>query len=156
MQTVGTWLQLVGVVITLGGLVWAWRKLSRLPSQWGAAINRWATQLRNAIPSLNAPPPSTHQVSAHLAGHGQAAASMTLKRAGTTDERITQLENDHNDVLNALAQQESALRDETKQAIADALDNFQTLSDTVRLRDIGWAVGGIAVSIAGYLFQLFG
>ena len=87
---------------------------------------------------------------------GQAAAPMTLKRAGTTDERITQLENDHNDVLNALAQQESALRDETKQAIADALDNFQTLSDTVRLRDIGWAVGGIAVSIAGYLFQLFG
>jgi hypothetical protein len=119
------------------------------------AIGTWANQLRNAIAS--APPPTTHHhVTAHLTSHGQLSAEVTLKRGGTDDERLTQLENDYNNLLNQLAHQESRLRNEINEAIADALDKFEKLSDAVRLRDIYPVLVGIAVSIAGYLCQLFG
>jgi hypothetical protein len=121
------------------------------------AVVAQLTQLGNTIASLAAPPPpTTQQVSAHLTVHGQSEADLTLKRAGTPDERITQLENDHNTVLNRLTQLESSLRTEINQAKAAVLEDFQTLSNAIRLREASLAVVGIGVSIAGYICQLIG
>jgi hypothetical protein len=88
--------------------------------------------------------------------HTQLSASATLKRSGTPDQRITQLENDYNTLLNQLAQQESGLRTEINQAKAAVLQDFQSLSDAIRLKEAYLAVLGIGVSIAGYICQLIG
>lgn len=155
MHNLGTWLQLFGNIIMLGGAFWVWHKASGRLNQWRAAIGTRLNQLRTTISDLRtAPPPPA--ISGHLTAHAQLSADVTLKRSGTDDERITQLENDHNTVLNLLAQLESRLRNEINQATADVLGEFQTLSNAVRLRDIYPVLVGITVSIAGYLCQLFG
>jgi hypothetical protein len=46
------------------------------------------------------------------------------------------------------------IRDEYEGAIADALEEFSDLTNATRLRDIYPALGGILVSIAGYVCQL--
>jgi hypothetical protein len=79
---------------------------------------------------------------------------MTLERHGETGDRLSRLENDHNTMLNLLEQQETRLRADIDQAIADALETVQADANTVRLCDIYPAVFGILVSIAGYICQL--
>jgi hypothetical protein len=155
-QTLGTALQLSGSVITLGGLLWAWHKASGRLNQWRAAIVIRLAQIRHKIQTLRPAGIPSQEAFANLTVQIQLAADATLKRGGPTDDRLTRLENDHNTVLNLLAQQESSLRVEIDQAIADALETIQTDADTVRLRDIYPAVFGILVSITGYICQLIG
>jgi hypothetical protein len=156
MQALGTWLQLIGNGITAVVLLYVIATGSMRIKTVRDAVVSQLTQLVNTITSLGATPPTTHQATGHLTMHTQLSASATLKRSGTPDQRITQLENDYNTLLNQLAQQESKLRTEINQAKAAVLQDFQSLSDAIRLKEAYLAVLGIGVSIVGYICQLIG
>lgn len=129
--------------------------MTRLVRRWGdAAIDR-ANQLRNAITKLITTPPTTHKVDVHITVTPEITASMERKRSGTDDKRITQLENDYNDLVNkTLRELDSSLRAEINEAIATELQAFKAESDKIRLLDICPALAGIVVSITGYVVQL--
>jgi cutinase-like protein len=156
MQTLGTWLQLIGNVIIFSVLLHVvWTGSRRIKTVRDAVVDQ-LTQLGNAIASLGAPPPPPPTIAGHLTSHADLSADVTLKRGGTDDERLTRLENDHNTLLNELAKQESRFRAEISEAKAAVLKDFQTLSNAIRLKEAYLAVGGILVSIAGYICQLIG
>jgi hypothetical protein len=157
MQTLGTWLQLIGNAITAVVLLYVIATGSMRIKTVRDAVVGQLTQLANAIASLGAPPAPPPTVTGHLASHVELSAKeITLKRVGTDDERLTWLENDHNTLLNQLAQQQSDLRAEIANAKVAVLQDFQSLSDAIRLREAYLAVLGIGVSIAGYICQLIG
>jgi hypothetical protein len=52
------------------------------------------------------------------------------------------------------SQQESRFRAQIDEAIAAELETFEANADAVRLRDIYPVLGGITLSIAGYICQL--
>jgi hypothetical protein len=150
MQTFGTVLQLSGSVITLGGLVYAWHVASGYLNQLREATrNRW-TQLSNSLASFGrqTPPGS---VGASLPVTATTTADMTLKRAGTVEERLERLENEPN-MSSQLARLTSTLRDEIDTAITAERDE----SNAIRLKDIYPALFGIVVSMAGLVCQLAG
>jgi hypothetical protein len=130
-----------------------WTGSRRIKTVRDAVVDQ-LTQLGNAIASLGAPPPPPPTIAGHLTSHAELSADVTLKRGGTDDERLTRLENDHNTLLNELAKQESRFRAEISEAKAAVLKDFQTLSNAIRLKEAYLAVGGILVSIAGYICQL--
>lgn len=156
MQTFGTWLQLIGTSITALVLVYVIATSSQRIIAVRQAVAGQLTQLATAIANLGATPPTTHQVTAHLAVHAELSADVTLKRFGTDDERITRLENDYNALLNQIREQASELRAEINQAKVSVLQDFQSLSDAIRVREAYVAVFGLVVSIAGYICQLIG
>jgi hypothetical protein len=156
MQTFGTWLQLIGTGITATVLVYVIATSSQRINAVRQAVVGQLTQLANAIASLGTTPPTTHQATAHLTAHAELSADVTLKRSGTGDERITRLENDYNALLNQLTERESRLRAEINQAKVSVLQEFQSLSGAIRVREAYVAVFGLIVSIAGYICQLIG
>lgn len=157
MQTFGTWLQLTGAIITLGGLVWAWRKTSGRVDQWRDAMSDWYVQMLESIATRLTPPPA--------APGGPGTLSVTLPKptmqavgsvnSGTDEQRLARLETENARRADEIREAAAALRIEIDQAVADALRTVQADANTVRLHDIYPALFGILVSIAGYVCQLW-
>ena len=145
-QTFGTVLQLIGSVITLGGLVWAWHVLTRALNQWSEAVRGQLSRLRDSLASLGRPT-STGTASA-LYGWTTTAYGVS-PTTGTPEERITQLEG-------RLVEQRVSLTKELLAAIDTAIADEREERKVVRLREIYIAAGGIAVSIVGYLCKFIG
>lgn len=158
MQTFGTWLQLSGSAITGLGLLYAWLKVSGRLRRWGVAAGSLVMQLRSAISRRAGGNTRVDPASAVVTITPSTTVEMTVTRGGTPDERLRRVENDFQELRDRLDKLPPALRDEVRDeyegAIADALEEFSDLTNATRLRDIYPALGGILVSIAGYVCQL--
>jgi len=148
-QTIGTLLQLIGAAITLGGLLWAWHVLTVALNQWREAARGRLSRLRDSLASLGKPTP-TGTGTAKGSSYGQTTTAIGVAPTiGTLEERITQLQGE-------LAQHRASVAATLRTAIDDAIAAEREESKVVRLHEIYWAAGGIAVSTAGYLCQLIG
>jgi hypothetical protein len=147
MQNLSTALQLSGSVITLCGLLWAWHKVTGFLTTLRGAIGDRVSQLRTAMRG-----PTVHTVESHLTVGVKTSAIVVM---GTPEERLAKLERQFATLDEQLQGTASTLRGEINEAIAVALQQFQMQSDSVRLRDIYPALGGLAVTITGYLVALF-
>ena len=145
-QTLGTALQLSGSVITLGGLLWAWHVLSGVLTRWRDAVRGWPTRLRDSLAKSLGRQTSTGGTAQGSYGWTARAAGVT-PTTGTPEERISQLEA-------RLVEQRVKFTETLRTAIGDAIAAELEESKALRLRDIAWAAGGIAVSIIGYACQL--
>jgi hypothetical protein len=154
MQTLGTALQLSGSVITLCGLLYAWHRVTGFLTRLRGAIGERVSQLRTAIGSVRTGGPTHHTGGASIRIEVQSTATGVVT-GRTPDQRITELERQFRTLDDRFQTTATNLRDEINNAIADALQQFQTQSNTVRLRDIYPALGGLVVSISGYLVALF-
>jgi hypothetical protein len=154
-QTLGTWLQLSGSVITLGGLLYAWHTVSTRWAGLRHAARERLTQLRNSIeswgePKTPEPPPAGGSIGAtlqpletHMEGYVD---------HGGPDERFARLETELCSMADHIRELDTTLRTEIDNAIAVEREHVRV----VQLRDISWTLGGIAVSIIGYACQLIG
>jgi len=140
-QALGTALQLSGSVVTLGGLLWAWHVLTGYLTRWTDTVRGWPNRLLDLLPSLGTPT----GIAQGAFGWTTTKASGVAPTTGTPEERITQLES-------KLASLTATLN----AAIDEAIATEREASKSLRLRDIAWAAGGIAVSIVGYICQLAG
>jgi len=153
MQNLGTALQLSGSVITFCGVLYAWRKVTGFLTGLRGVIGERVKQLGTAIANVRASGPTHHTASARLNIDVKVTATGVVLRP--PEERITELEKELRTLTEQLQTSAATLRDEMNATISAALQQFQTQSDTVRRRDIYPALGGLAVTIAGYLVALF-
>lgn len=157
-QTLGTWLQLVGSTITLCGLLWAWHKASGRLLQWWDTVRDRLTALRESVASVGtqtpnpSPPAEASGGSIHATVPKQTAHLEGYVDGGTPEERLARQETENARRADEIRVLADALRDEIDQAITAERDE----SNALRLRDIAWAAGGIGVSIIGSVCQLIG
>ncbi len=164
MQTLGTALQLLGATVTFGGLLWAWHTASGLLRKWAGALHGRFTRIADAIARLVvAPPPheivpggatiSLHGgqpiVTSELPGHGELAAM--VRALDATENRLNQLEHGHQALRDQLTQLDSNVRPEI-----DAITKELEDAKEVHLKGLYPALGGILVSIIGYVCALIG
>ncbi len=96
MQTLGTWLQLIGTATIGFGVVFAWLNVSGRLRRGRVAIGGLVVQLRSAISRRN-----LRHVDANLSGSGSVTviprvkASSEVFRTGTHDQRLRGVENDY-------------------------------------------------------------
>jgi hypothetical protein len=81
----------------------------------------------------------TQEVDAHQVTEAERSASVEVTRGGTEPERLRRVE-----------KETESLDD----AIATELGHPESLSKAVELKDIGWALAGIAVDAVGIVVQL--
>jgi signal transduction protein with GAF and PtsI domain len=149
-----TWLQLIGNIITLGGLVYAWHILTGRLSRWRDEIGERLTELRAVVASKGTG--VTQQVGATLTVEPIIEAVLELIRDGSDEERIKRVEQNYDNLANQVRELTETFRTEIDQAIAAELETFQANTNAIRLTDITYAALGILVSISGYICQLIG
>jgi hypothetical protein len=74
--------------------------------------------------------------------------------SGTEPERLRRVEKETESLDDRLRKLSSGIREEIDDAIATELGHLESLSKAVELKDIGWALAGIAVDAVGIVVQL--
>jgi hypothetical protein len=144
-QTLGAVLQLLGSIITLGGLLWAWYVASdRFRKFRGLLTEHW-TDLRKHVDRLGNRAAAVYIKNRNLVH--------TWRSMGLLGETAPSL---FEDELAALRWQLNDLRSTLCTEIETAIANEDKRSQVIQLDDLGPAILGLLVSIAGNVFQLFG
>jgi hypothetical protein len=159
MQTLGTWLQMIGTGTIGFGVVFAWLKVSGRVRRARVAAGGLVVQLRSAISRRNVP-----HVDGKLTGGSSLTVTPMTKAegvvigTGTPELRLSRVEDNFSKLKPQLDNLGPELRsewhDDIDNAIASALEEFSELSDAARWWDIMPTVFGVVISIAGYVCQL--
>jgi hypothetical protein len=96
----------------------------------------------------------TQEVDAHQVTEAERSASVEVTRGGTEPERLRRVEKETESIDGRLRKLSSGIREEIDDAIATELGHPESLSKAVELKDIGWALAGIAVDAVGIVVQL--
>jgi hypothetical protein len=152
MQTLGNWLQLLGYVITAAGLFHAWKRASSRFDEWRDTLRTRLTELRAFVASRGQG--VKREGGADLAIGFKTDAGGEVQRGGTDPERLKRVEHEVEDLQDGFKKLTSSLPAQINDAIAADLEKLESLSNAIRLKDISWAIAGIAVSAAGIIIQL--
>jgi hypothetical protein len=154
MQTIGTWLQLIGTATIGFGVVFAFLKVSGRLHRARVAVNSLVLQL---ISSLS-PGRNVKQADVAVVVPVITEASAGVKHGGSLDDRLQRVENDMDVIRTRLDRMPEALRseigDDYTDTIASALQEISELGDAARWWDILPTGIGTLVSITGYICQL--
>jgi len=151
-QTLGNWLQLLGYVITAAGLFHAWRRASSRFDEWRDTLRTRLTQLRAFVASRGRGVKREGGADSTFGWKAEAAGE--VQRAGTDPERLKRVEQEVDEPQDSFRKLTSSLPVQIDDAIATELEKLESLSNAIRLKDISWAIVGIAVSAAGIIVQL--
>ncbi|WP_157680482.1 hypothetical protein [Mycobacterium dioxanotrophicus] len=153
MQSFGIVLQLVGSLVTLGGLFYAWHKASGLLVRLReSALQLWDQFVESVVDRLTPPAPPVDPGTSAGTLPKMTSQAYGHVDGGTDGERLARLESE-----NAMRAQEiREVHAAIDKARAAALDELEASSAAVRLADIYPALIGIVISIAGMVCQLVG
>jgi hypothetical protein len=140
---VGTSLQLSGAVVAFTGFLYAWNRASHRFSSWIDSVKSTLNQLRSKITR------ATSDVSAELKIGVELSAGATVNHPGTPEERLSRIEN-------TLSELPGKLNEATENAIGDAISQFDSEQKAFAVKDLYWALGGLAIQVIGYVMSLFG
>lgn len=170
-QILGTVFILVGIVATVGGILWVLRTTAGRLTQWtGDAIDLWTQLLSTINRTPPPPPPPAGQAESDYGFHGEGQASGTAAGfpIGTTPAEIylAVQEKLTTPLLNELTAQRSELTtlrnhidkqaDDLRNEINEAISAERERGAAVRTRDFSPTLIGLAFTFVGTLCQLFG
>jgi hypothetical protein len=145
MQAVGSWLELLGAVITGAGLFHAWNRAS-------GRFTAWRNTMQLRLADLNAFLASggmTFEGAAEdLAVQVGLTAAGEVTRSGTAEERLLTVEKKVEDLEDCLTKSLSSIG-KIDNGIATELGRFESLANVIAVRDIYWALAGVAVGAVG-------
>lgn len=145
LQIAATSLQCIGVLVTAWGLLHAWNRASRRFDEWVNGLTATLKQLRSRVTYTG---DAAAEITPKARGHGgltaPAAAVDVPNRLLNIEKRLDDLP-DQIDIkiqaVEAAVDQKLAALDETGKAFA--------------VKDIYWALRGIAVQVLGYALSLY-
>jgi hypothetical protein len=150
MEIWATWVQLIGNAVTAGGLLYAWNRATKRFTRWREGLAQRIGQL-HALVAERLARDSVVGVDAVFGGEGSLTATADATGTGvlgrTVEERLANLERQHQQAL-------AALPDQIDAAIVDKLGDLDAAANTFRLRDIYWTLAGLAVGGVGQVLAL--
>lgn len=146
LQVAGNSLQLLGVVITGLGLLYAWNRASGRFDQWRQSVTSMLAELRAKLT------PRTGVIGAAVVVEPEITASATVRHPGETEERLDRIE----DNLATLPGQIKKEIKAVEAAMDEKLAEFDATGKGIAVKDIYWALGGIGIQVVGYVLSLIG
>ena len=150
--TFGSLLQLLGAIITGAGLFYAWNRTSRRFDEWRSSLQSPWEQLRAFMASRGRG--MTLEGSGELLVEVGLVGEMELTRGGTVEERLTAGREEVQDLDGRLTKSLSSIPAEIDNAVASEFGRFESLSNAIAVKDIYWALAGIAVGAVGIVVQM--
>jgi hypothetical protein len=151
-EVAGTWLQLLGVLITIGGLRYVWTRVVGLFARMRSGLAGRIAQIRSNVVR------AARDV--QLAGDGaltvevQVVAEATVTRGSTPGERLGRLERDFQEQAAHFRKALDELPEQINEAITDGLADYGAEETVLQAKDLVPTLVGLAVSGSGLILQL--
>ncbi|MEU1432147.1 hypothetical protein ABZ412_34275 [Nocardia sp. NPDC005746] len=159
MKTFGDVLELLGSLITAGGLVYAWHRLTGRFTQWRSAIAKVGSEIRARLSG-----PQTHTIEGATFG-GFATLTATAEKSYPIDvtlplerqvARLVEISQAQQVEINALERHIHSVREnpavtmeDVEIAVAEAISKLESIQTGSAVRDLGWALLGIGLTVVG-------
>lgn len=151
METFGKVLELLGTLIAMGGLCFAWWKASTRNNAWRARV---VASLRVAFGRLAG---SAEEVSRTVDG-SDAAIGVDDARVIKHDKipgHLADVYQQLDAVRAALRTNAATTRAEAEAAFAEAIEQLKTDQNSHTIRDLTWALGGLGITAIGIFIGIW-
>ena len=154
MDKLGTSLELLGAIVTGGGLMWAWSRASGRFKKWRTKVEEGLNRANHRLKRISGG--VTHELQAALDVHVGMRASAEVTKNQPLADRVAAIERTFDALKTSVgANTPASLQDKLEEEIQEEFAELQSLENAIAVRDIAVALIGLLITFVGTALGLW-